>query len=116
MHEWRNRCPWRLRLDMMFKAKACHREASLGGAKRSMGYSATTPTLSGLTCCRTAEQRGGRYSDLEERLSDVDDRSTEYLLRTVLLHAAGGSEEDKRRLKEALEGVGKSQGVGDVRD
>ena len=43
MHEWQNRCPWRLRLDMMFKAKACHREASLAGAKSFHGVIGHSP-------------------------------------------------------------------------
>jgi hypothetical protein len=64
------------------------------------------------------QQRGGRRSDLEECLDAVeqDERASEYLLREVLLQKAGGSEEDKNRLGQALNDVGKSQGVDDVRD
>jgi hypothetical protein len=60
--------------------------------------------------------RSGAYSDLQEFLREVrDDRgSTEYLLRTVLLHAAEGTEEERKRLNEALDGIGQSQMVAEV--
>ena len=65
---------------------------------------------------RAVESIGGDMTTLRAHLARVkDDRDAyRYLLRQVLSRAAAGTEEERRRLSEALDGLNQSQVVVEV--
>lgn len=72
--------------------------------------SADTAAVEAKLAQSVAEQ-GGNYEQLKDKLREVrsDEKSVDFLLRTALLHAAGGTPEQQHRLREAIAGVGQSQ-------